>query len=57
MVDERRREGDAALAVELALEGATEDEALERATLARERVEPLGLRASRSRPRQRAARP
>src|SRR5450432_3481630 len=44
MVDERRGEGDAALAVELALEGSTEDEALEGAALARERVEPLGLR-------------
>src|SRR3954447_19654038 len=42
--DERRRQCHAALAVELALERATEDVALERAALTAERVEAIDLR-------------
>ena len=53
--DERRGQRDAALPVELALERAAEEVALERAALAAEGVEPLGLRASRRPPRTRAA--
>src|ERR1700712_5041878 len=43
MPDERRGQGDAPLPVELALEAATEEVALECPALAAERVEPVGL--------------